>query len=275
MRLFTGILILTSAASCFAQVSYEDILKSPSDNWLTYAGDYRGLRHSSLKQITVDNAGSLTPKWVYHVPKASGLRTGPIVYDGVMYITATNEIRALDARTGRLIWQFKEGRSKKDARQSRRGDSRRPRLFRHRRCAPGRARPAYGRGVVGAQVRRYRSGHVRLGGSCGAARQDYRRRRRRRYGNARICYRALARGRATSCGARIRFRRAGRRGRKPGGITSSTAAARRGCPALTIPIRIRCSGRPGILGPIFSRASGAATTFIAARCWRSMRTRGR
>ena len=63
----------------------------------------------------MDNAGSLTPKWVYHVPKASGLRTGPIVYDGVMYVTATNEMRALDARTGRLIWQFKESRSKKDA----------------------------------------------------------------------------------------------------------------------------------------------------------------
>ena len=57
-----------------AQVRYEDILKSPSENWLTYAGDYQGRRHSSLKQITVENAASLTPKWVYHVPKASGLR---------------------------------------------------------------------------------------------------------------------------------------------------------------------------------------------------------
>ena len=107
MRNLTRILILTWAASCFAQVRYEDILKSPSDNWLTYAGDYRGLRHSSLKQINVENAGSLTPKWVYHIPKANGLRTGPIVYDGVMYVTNTNEMRALDARTGRLIWQFK------------------------------------------------------------------------------------------------------------------------------------------------------------------------
>ena len=42
MRIITRILILTSAASCFAQVRYEDILKSPSENWLTYAGDYRG-----------------------------------------------------------------------------------------------------------------------------------------------------------------------------------------------------------------------------------------
>jgi len=97
-----------------AQVRYEDILRSPAENWLTYAGDYQGRRHSALKQITVENAGSLTPKWTYHIPKASGLRTNPIVYDGVMYITNTNEIRALDARTGRLIWQFKDTRSKKE-----------------------------------------------------------------------------------------------------------------------------------------------------------------
>src|SRR5262252_5992485 len=102
MRKITTILILTSAASCFAQVRYEDLLKSPSNDWLTYAGDYRGMRHSPLKQVTVANAASLTPKWVYHMPKASGLRTGPIVYNGVMYVTNANEIRALDARTGRM-----------------------------------------------------------------------------------------------------------------------------------------------------------------------------
>src|SRR5260370_35181397 len=103
-----------AAAGAHAQVRYEDILQGPADNWLTYAGDYQGRRHSALKQITVENAGSLAPKWAYHVPKASGLRTNPIVYNGVMYITATNEMRALDARTGRLIWQYKDTRAKKE-----------------------------------------------------------------------------------------------------------------------------------------------------------------
>src|SRR5438552_12608767 len=107
-------LALLVAANCAAQVRYEDILQGPGDNWLTYAGDYQGRRHSPLKQITTDNVGSLAPKWVYHIPKASGLRTNPIVYDGVMYITNTNEMRALDARTGRLIWQFKDSRAKKE-----------------------------------------------------------------------------------------------------------------------------------------------------------------
>lgn len=105
--------VVVLAGACFGQVRYEDILKGPADNWVTYAGDYSGRRHSALKQITVENAGSLAPQWVHHIPKANALRTNPVVYDGVMYVTNTNEIRALDARTGRLIWQYKDTRSKK------------------------------------------------------------------------------------------------------------------------------------------------------------------
>jgi len=99
--------------SAAAQVKYEDILQGPGDNWLTYAGDYRGQRHSLLKHITAANAGSLVPKWVFHVPKASGLRTNPIVYNGIMYVTNSNAVYALDARTGRLVWRYVDGRAKK------------------------------------------------------------------------------------------------------------------------------------------------------------------
>src|SRR6476620_2469606 len=109
------LLAIALAAAGTAQVRYEDIVKGPGSNWLTYAGDYQGQRHSALKQITAENVGSLVPKWVYHIPKASGLRTNPIVYDGVMYVTSPNEIRALDARSGSLIWQFKDTRAKKEA----------------------------------------------------------------------------------------------------------------------------------------------------------------
>ncbi|MFN7920286.1 MAG: PQQ-binding-like beta-propeller repeat protein [Bryobacteraceae bacterium] len=98
-----------------AQVRYEDILKGPGNNWLTYAGDYQAKRHSPLTQINTANVANVVPKWAYHVPKANGLRTNPIVYDGVMYITNTNELRALDAKSGRLIWAYKDSRSKKEA----------------------------------------------------------------------------------------------------------------------------------------------------------------
>jgi alcohol dehydrogenase (cytochrome c) len=104
-------LILASAAALMAQAKYEDILKGPGANWLTYAGNYQGWRYSPLNQITAQNARLMAPKWVYHVPRAQGLRASPIVYDGVLYITNTNSIYAVDARTGRQIWQWADTRA--------------------------------------------------------------------------------------------------------------------------------------------------------------------
>ena len=53
-----------------AQVRFEDILKGPGENWLTYAGSYNGWRYAPGRQVTPQNAGSLVPKWIYHVPDA-------------------------------------------------------------------------------------------------------------------------------------------------------------------------------------------------------------
>ncbi len=106
-------LALAICAAAGAQVKDEDLRAGPGANWLTYAGSYSGQRHSPLRQITVANAGSLVPKWTYHIPKANGLRTSPIVYQGVMYVTDSNTMYALDARTGRQIWEYRDARAKK------------------------------------------------------------------------------------------------------------------------------------------------------------------
>ena len=100
------ILAFLFALNALAQVKYEDILKGPNQNWLTYAGSYSGQRHSPLTQINAANAGNMTAKWVYHVPDAKKLEGTPIVYDGVMYVTNSNAVHALDARTGRKIWAY-------------------------------------------------------------------------------------------------------------------------------------------------------------------------
>ena len=71
------------ALPVWAQVAARDILASPNENWLTYAGDYQGKRHSPLKQITPRNAGSLVPKWTNHISGATHLEASPIVHDGV------------------------------------------------------------------------------------------------------------------------------------------------------------------------------------------------
>ena len=111
MKIF-AVLLLTGMLG--AQVKHEDILRSPNADWLTVAGDFRGQRHSPLNQITVANANQLVPKWVHHIEKANGLRTNPTVYQGIMYVTANNEVRAIDASSGRLLWQWKDARAKKE-----------------------------------------------------------------------------------------------------------------------------------------------------------------
>src|SRR6476619_1122549 len=94
-----------------AQVRFEDILKGPGENWLTYAGGYNGWRYAPGRQVTPQNAGSLVPKWIYHVPDARSLQTTPIVYEGVMYVTNANNVYAIDVRVGRLIWKYSDTRA--------------------------------------------------------------------------------------------------------------------------------------------------------------------
>ena len=105
--------LFAAALALGAQVRYEDIVKGPGANWVTYFGDYSGQRHSPLTQITAANAGNLVPKWTYRVPDANHLEATPLVYDGIMYITDANQIHAIDARSGRRIWVYRDNEAKR------------------------------------------------------------------------------------------------------------------------------------------------------------------
>jgi alcohol dehydrogenase (cytochrome c) len=101
------------ALPLYGGVSPDDIAKVPAENWLSYSGDYSGRRFSALAQIRTDNVGGLTPQWVFHVPGAVRLEVTPIVLNGVMYVTNSNEVYALDANTGRSLWHYKYASAKK------------------------------------------------------------------------------------------------------------------------------------------------------------------
>ena len=97
---------LAAAPLMRAQVRYEDILAGLGDNWLTFMGDYSSNRHSPLHQITVDNVKNLAPKWFFYIEGAKRVGSYPVVYDGLMYVTNSNEIYALDAISGRQVWHY-------------------------------------------------------------------------------------------------------------------------------------------------------------------------
>ena len=81
-------------------------------DWPTYNGHPNGNRYSPLTQITAANASRLTPKWIFSLPNASQLQVTPVVVDGVMYVVQANDFYALDAGSGRQIWNYRRPRTR-------------------------------------------------------------------------------------------------------------------------------------------------------------------
>src|SRR5438309_4646458 len=83
----------------------DDLLAQPlAGNWLSYNGDYSGRRYSSLSEINKNNLAQLRAAWVFHVHNSSRLEVTPVVANGMMFVTASNDAFALDARSGRVVW---------------------------------------------------------------------------------------------------------------------------------------------------------------------------
>ena len=100
-------LLFFIAHIALAQVSNQDLLNPPAENWLTYGGTYDSQRHTKLDEITPGNVKNLQAAWIFPITSTNRLQTVPLVVDGVMYASAPNEVYALDARTGREIWQYR------------------------------------------------------------------------------------------------------------------------------------------------------------------------
>ena len=102
--------LLAAAALAQTKVPYERIVHAAREpgNWLTYAGNYNGQRHSALAQITPANVAGLKPAWVYQSREAGKWEVTPLVVDGIIYLSERpNVITALDGKTGRPIWNYR------------------------------------------------------------------------------------------------------------------------------------------------------------------------
>src|SRR5207245_8726687 len=88
-------------------VSEQDLLAQPPDsNWTSYNGDYSGRRYSSLDEINLNNVAQLRAAWIFHPGNSQRLEATPVVIRGIMYVSAANDVYALDARTGRALWHY-------------------------------------------------------------------------------------------------------------------------------------------------------------------------
>ena len=80
--------------------------------WPAYNGQPTGNRYSPLAGITAANVGRLAPQWVFTLPNAAQLQVTPVVAGGVMYVTSANDFYALDAGSGRQIWNYRRPRTR-------------------------------------------------------------------------------------------------------------------------------------------------------------------
>jgi alcohol dehydrogenase (cytochrome c) len=73
-------------------------------DWPSYNGALEGTRYSSLAQITAANASGLERACTFDTGEQMSMQSGPVVVNGVLYITTDTSTYAIDAATCRRIW---------------------------------------------------------------------------------------------------------------------------------------------------------------------------
>ena len=86
------------------------MLTSPPDSdWLMPRRNYQGWSYSPLHDINRQCEESQL-KWAWAMNEGGANETHPVVHDGVVFLFNTDNImQALDARTGKLIWENRIG----------------------------------------------------------------------------------------------------------------------------------------------------------------------
>jgi len=116
-KLIAVVLVIpVCAVGAAVVVAQQKKAATPAQEWPTYNHDLGGTRFSPLTEINTSNVANLKQAWVYTFPAPPGRggRGGgiggaseavPIVVGGVMYLPAATGIVALEADTGKVIWQ--------------------------------------------------------------------------------------------------------------------------------------------------------------------------
>ncbi len=109
-----GVLVVSLAAphsAALADVDGARIAAADKEpqNWLSHGRTYSEQRFSPLAKINAGNVGQLGLAWSVDIKSrtARGLEATPIVVDGVIYTSgAWSHVLAIEAKTGKLLWEF-------------------------------------------------------------------------------------------------------------------------------------------------------------------------
>ncbi len=109
---FPALVLFISAlvAGCSPRGDYR--MAGAGKDWPVYLGDNFSSHYSTLDEINRDNIGRLAPAWEYHTGddisgNRSQIQCNPIIIGGVLYATSPRvKVFALNAATGKRIWEF-------------------------------------------------------------------------------------------------------------------------------------------------------------------------
>ncbi|MBT8209604.1 MAG: PQQ-binding-like beta-propeller repeat protein [Eudoraea sp.] len=104
----------TSDGSAFDREAYIEQIQANPDfqSWAHYLGDPERTHFSLLSQIDTSNVKQLVPAWSYvsgevSKKRTTQIQTNPLIVDNTLYgISPANDLFALNAGSGELIWEF-------------------------------------------------------------------------------------------------------------------------------------------------------------------------
>lgn len=91
-----------------------ELLHPAANSWPTYHGDYSGRRHVAYTQITPKNVSELSLAWAFQTNQPAQIKSSPLLVDGILYFTVPDNIWAVDARSGHLVWHYNRVATKGD-----------------------------------------------------------------------------------------------------------------------------------------------------------------
>jgi alcohol dehydrogenase (cytochrome c) len=95
--------ILVSLAACPFESKSEEA--AVENGWPSYNRELNGIRFSGLAQIKSSNVAGLGEVCRVQIAKTGSISAGPIVIDGILYVTSDNVTAAVSATSCRVIWQ--------------------------------------------------------------------------------------------------------------------------------------------------------------------------
>ena len=76
-------------------------------NWAAFGRTFSANHYSPLAQINDGNVAKLGLAWSYDIPPVPSVFTEPLAVDGVLYFAVgLSVVHAMDAKTGKLLWQY-------------------------------------------------------------------------------------------------------------------------------------------------------------------------